>query len=224
MGGVSTGRFESLNLGESNDDPAHVASNRECLRQQLGLKQPLRWVRQVHGIAVVDPHTLEDDSTEADALVTRTPGVVCGIRTADCLPVLLCCNRGRVVGAAHAGWRGLCAGVLEATVRAMDAPPGSLLAWLGPAISARNYEVGDEVREQFIQAQDGAGVAFTATRPGHWLADLAALARMRLHAMGLPQVYACGRCTFEQSRSFYSYRRDGVTGRMASLIWIRSGD
>ncbi|MBS0211822.1 MAG: peptidoglycan editing factor PgeF [Proteobacteria bacterium] len=156
----------------------------------------------------------------ADAAITSNPGVVLAILTADCLPVLFCSDAGDETGAAHAGWRGLSAGVLENTVAAMRTPPERLLAWLGPAAGAQAYEVGEEVRAAFVDADPAAANAFVATRPGHWLCDLYALARLRLAHAGVARVYGGGLCTLTDTRRFYSYRREGATGRMASLIWL----
>ncbi|MDP2822243.1 MAG: peptidoglycan editing factor PgeF [Sulfuritalea sp.] len=178
-----------------------------------------RWLCQVHGaVCVVAEIALPQ--TEADASVTRRPGVVCAVRTADCLPVLLCDDEGTVVAAAHAGWRGLAAGVLESTVREMGLPGERLLAWLGPAIGPEHFEVGGEVREAFIAADPGAGDAFAAQGDGKWLCDLYALARRRLAVLGVRRVFGGGLSTFGDPDRFFSYRRDRETGRMASLIWI----
>ncbi|WIM06425.1 MAG: peptidoglycan editing factor PgeF [Candidatus Nitricoxidivorans perseverans] len=178
-----------------------------------------RWLRQVHGIVCVAAETALPQ-TEADASVTRRPGVVCAVRTADCLPVLLCDDEGAVVAAAHAGWRGLAAGVIESTVREMALPGERLMAWLGPAIGPEHFEVGGEVREAFLAADPGAAGAFAARGGDKWLCDLYALARRRLAAMGVLRVHGGGLSTFGDPARFFSYRRDRETGRMASLIWI----
>ncbi len=217
-GGVSTGAFASLNLGAHvGDAPEHVAENRRRLRQALRLPGEPQWLRQVHGTDVVYvPHAGE---AVADGSWTDRPGVVCAVLSADCLPVLLCDESGERVGAVHAGWRGLCAGALEAAVAAMSVPPERLLAWLGPAIGPSAFEVGPEVREAFVAADAMAAEAFRANRPGHWLADLYLLARQRLQATGVERIYGGGHCTLSEAERFYSYRRDGQTGRMASIIW-----
>jgi YfiH family protein len=217
-GGVSTGRWAGLNLGDAcGDDPQAVAENRRRLRQHLP-SGPC-WLHQVHGSRVVECRTA-GQPREADAAVTSEPGRVCAVLTADCLPVLVCNRQGTRVAAAHAGWRGLLAGVLESTVGAFDQPPGELIAWLGPAIGPAAYQVGGEVRRAFMQLDAGSAAAFTSDGR-RWRADLYALARLRLSAAGLAVVHGGGWCTHGDPRRFYSYRRDGVTGRMASLAWIR---
>ncbi|OZA28359.1 MAG: multi-copper polyphenol oxidoreductase [Hydrogenophilales bacterium 17-61-9] len=218
-GGVSRPPWASFNLGDHvGDDPAHVAENRARLRRQLPAEPD--WLRQVHGATVVE---VGSGWVEADAAFTRQAGSVCAVLTADCLPVLFCDRAGSVVAAAHAGWRGLAGGVLEATVAAMRVPPGEVLAWMGAAIGPQAFEVGDEVRQAFIKQHPEAAVAFVShpgAEPGKWLADIYQLARIRLNCAGVQAVYGGGRCTFNEADRFYSYRRDGVTGRMASLIWL----
>ena len=177
------------------------------------------WLRQVHGTAVADLDSSGADAT-ADAAVTRSANRVCAIQVADCLPVLFADRSATVVAAAHAGWRGLAAGVLEATTEAMQVRAAEILAWLGPAIGPRAYEVGDEVRAVFLGRDEAAGAAFSPTRPGHWRLDLYLLARQRLHAKGVNSVYGGGLCTYSDRERFFSYRRDGATGRMAALIWL----
>ena len=221
-GGESIGPYAGLNLGlRSGDDLETVARNRIRLRQRLPA-DPL-WLRQVHGTAVADADTAQG-SPEADAACARRPGTVCAVLTADCLPLLLCDESGSVVAAVHAGWRGLCSGVIERTLSVMDRPPQALLAYLGPAIGSQVYEVGPEVREAFVAAIPGGeaevATAFAPGRPGKFYADLYALARMRLRRGGVARVYGGEYCTYSERERFYSYRRDGVTGRMASLIWI----
>jgi len=217
-GGVSRGAYAGLNLGmNSGDEVGDVAHNRASLAQWLPA-EPL-WLRQVHGTTVVEAGTLEG-SPEADAALARAPGRVCAVLTADCLPLLLCDAAGTTVAAVHAGWRGLCAGVIEQTLLAMDRPPQTLLAYLGPAIGPQAYEVGDEVRAAFVAADAQAEAAFAPGKPGKFCADLYALARQRLARGGVTRVYGGGYCTYNERDRFYSYRRDGATGRMASLIWI----
>jgi hypothetical protein len=223
-GGASGGVYASLNLGlRSGDDAGDVARNRARLRQWLPA-EPL-WLRQVHGTTVAEADRAEG-SPEADAALARRPGTVCAALTADCLPLLLCEEAGTAVAAVHAGWRGLCAGVIERVLEAMDKPANSLLAYLGPAIGPAAYEVGAEVREAFIAADTeegpGSAAAFTPGRPGKFHADLYALARLRLARRGVARVYGGGYCTYTERERFYSYRRDGATGRMASLIWIEA--
>jgi len=252
-GGVSVPPYASMNpAAHVGDAPAAVAENRRILRQALP-SEPL-WLNQVHGTRVVEVALPPSQSPrsemkgtvgelaeppptdlfqrgeitpEADASVTRQPGLVCAVLTADCLPVLFCDDAGQVVAAAHAGWRGLASGVLEATVRAMGVAPERMLAWLGPAIGPGGFEVGEEVRQAFVAGNPLAGIAFRPALPGaldeaprKWLADLSMLARIRLAGIGVERVYADASCTFTDARRFFSYRRDGRTGRMASLIWF----
>jgi len=195
------------------------AEDRRRLRETLQLPAEPGWLRQVHGTSVARlPSPAE--RPEADASYTTDPGTVCVAMAADCLPVLFCDDAGSVVAAAHAGWRGLAAGVLEATVQALPAPPASLLAWLGAAIGPASFEVGAEVREAFLVRDAGAAECFKP-RPaqGKFLADLYALARRRLAAAGVRRVYGGGLDTLREPSRFYSYRRDGETGRMAALVW-----
>lgn len=220
-GGVSGPPWASFNLGDHvGDNPAHVAANRARLRQQLPAEPG--WLKQVHSVRVVELG--RDPDREADAAFTRQAGQICAVLTADCLPVLFCDRAGSVVAAAHAGWRGLAAGILEATVAAMRVPPGEILAWMGAAIGPQAFEVGDEVRQAFVASHPEAAAAFVphpASGPApKWLADIYQLARIRLRHAGVQALYGGGRCTFSEADSFYSYRRDGVTGRMAALIWL----
>jgi hypothetical protein len=178
------------------------------------------WLQQVHGVQVVNASGVTAQ-VAADAAYALDPGVVCAVLTADCLPVLLCDRGGRAVAAAHAGWRGLAAGVIEQTIAAMPAPGAELMAWLGPAISANAYVVGEEVRDTFLSHDPAAVTAFRPAADGGWHADLYLLARQRLQSQGITEVHGGGFCTWEDPVRFYSYRRDGVTGRMASLIWLQ---
>ena len=222
--GASLPPFDTFNLGaRCGDDIATVAANRRELVARFGLPAGPVWLKQVHGTAVVrvPAHGLPAEP-EADAAVTGTPGVVLAILTADCLPVLFCDMAGEEVAAAHAGWRGLAGGVLEATVAAMQAAPGSLMAWLGPAAGPASYEIGEDVRSAFVDADSGAAVAFAETRPGHWRVDLPMLARRRLRAVGVQAVYGGSFDTIGDPARFFSHRRDGVSGRMASLVWLGS--
>ena len=224
-GGVSEVPFESMNpASHVDDDPADVAENRAILRLELPA-EPL-WLNQIHG-CVVAASGHDSPGCEADASVARLPGQVCGVLTADCLPVLFCNRAGSVVAAAHAGWRGLAGGVLEETVAAMNVPPGHILAWLGAAIGQEAFEVGDEVRAAFVDQNPLAAVAFRPAglttfdnAPRKWLADIYALARIRLAAIGVSEVHGGGWCTYSETSRFFSYRRESRTGRMASLIWI----
>lgn len=219
-GGVSQGPYAGLNLaGHVGDAPAAVAHNRALLAASLQ-RTPL-WLQQVHGVVVADADSALPE-TEADAAVARQPDRVCTVMTADCLPVLFCDRAATVVGAAHAGWRGLAGGVLENTVRAMAVPADEILAWLGPAIAQVAFEVGDEVRAAFLAHDPQAAEAFLpGAAAGKWQADLYALARRRLAAIGVRQVFGGGRCTYTESAHFFSARRDGTqSGRQASLIWL----
>ncbi len=226
-GGVSRGPWAGCNLGDHvGDEPAHVAANRRALMDELGLRvSPFR-LEQVHSARCVDLDTAPEGSLKADAVLSRRPGVPCAVLTADCLPVLLCDRVGTIVAACHAGWRGLAGGVLRNTVAAMAVPPRSLLAYLAPAIGPDHFQVGGEVREAFLaSARDEAHrarirAALVPDAEGRYRGDLYALARAELAALGTEAVYGGGRCTFSEQGDFYSYRRDGTTGRMASLIWL----
>lgn len=224
--GVSPSPFEQGNLGSRcGDAAANVAANRALLRRTLALPSEPVWLRQVHGIAVHAADAPGDagrdhhDDPVADAVYCDRAGLVCAILTADCLPLLFCSVDGSEIAAAHAGWRGLAAGVIEATLARFRTAPAQVRVWLGPAIAAASYEVGDEVRAAFLGADPRAAGAFTPTRPGHWLCDLVELARQRLHAAGVVDVSGGGYDTLTQTH-FYSHRRGHPTGRFASLIWI----
>ena len=195
-----------------------VAENRLRLGVGLALPAEPRWLTPVHGSVIAGADNAP--GCEADGSYSDRPGVVCAVLTADCLPVLLCDRAGREVAAVHAGWRGLAGGVIEAALDRFSAKTADILAWLGPAIGPDAFEVGDEVREAFLADDPAAASAFRATRPGHWLADLYALARLRLARRGVTAVYGGGLCTYTDAERFYSFRREPVTGRMASLIWI----
>lgn len=223
-GGVSPAPYDTFNLaGHVGDAPQHVQHNRESLRQALQLPAEPTWLEQVHGSHVVDAADAPD-SCQADASFAREPGAVCAVMTADCLPVLMCDRRGRGVAAAHAGWRGLAGGVIEATARQLCArlgcPADELLVWLGPAIGPQAFEVGSDVREAFMGIDARAAQAFVEHGPGHWLADIYLLARQALQRQGIASVYGGGRCTYSEERDFFSFRRTPTTGRMASLIWL----
>lgn len=218
-GGVSSGTYRSLNLGANTDDDASaVEENRNRFRAFCDLPSEPRWLRQVHGTGVViEPPAGEP--VEADAAITRQPGVVCAVLTADCLPVILASADGAELAAAHAGWRGLAGGVLEATVGAMSADPADLVVWLGPAISQPAFEVGEEVRRAFVAVDAAAGSCFVANENERWQADLYGLARQRLGKLGVSQVSGGGYCTFGEPGRFFSHRRDGPCGRMASFVF-----
>ena len=228
-GGMSVAPYASFNLGDHvGDDPVAVAANRSELQAYLPA-EPL-WLKQVHGRGIVDAD-LAVGVPEADGSVSRKPGTICAVLTADCLPVLFCDRSGTVVAAAHAGWRGLADGVLEAVVQTMAVEPGEILAWLGPAIGPQAFEVGEEVRQIFM-AQDPVAVeAFVpsiltphaSVSPPKWLADIYLLARLRLVRAGVRQIFGGGFCTHTDAERFFSYRRDGATGRIGSLIWLDQG-
>jgi YfiH family protein len=217
-GGVSTGAFASMNLGQRDDDDQQsVRTNRASLRDLLPAEP--KWLVQVHGVDVADADKPRQPM-QADAAVARNPGSVCTVMVADCLPVLLTDRSGSVVAVAHAGWRGLAAGILENTVRAMGIASDELLAFLGPAIGPTAFEVGADVRAAFLARSGDAASAFVAQDSGKWLADLFVLARQRLEAIGVTQVHGGGLCTYSDPKRFFSHRRDKITGRMAALIWL----
>jgi YfiH family protein len=220
LGGVSRSPFESLNLGDHvGDAAAPVTENRNRLRGILPAEP--YWLKQVHGrgVACADDGT---GSPQADAAFSRQAGTVCAVMTADCLPVLFCDEAGSVVAAAHAGWRGLAAGVLEATVAAMQEPADRILAWMGAAIGPQAFEVGEDVRKAFVTDLPASADAFRpGISAGKWWADIYLLARLRLARIGVNRVHGGGLCTFNDRQRFYSFRRDGATGRMASLIWLQ---
>lgn len=221
--GVSAKPFDRFNLGtRCGDDAGLVRENRRRLR--AGLPAEPAWLQQVHGVRVLTvdgaASAAAGEAPIADASVTRTPGVVLAVLTADGLPALFCNRAGTEVAAAHAGWRGLAAGVLEATVAAMASKPGDVMVWLGPAAGPEAYEIGADVFHAFVDRDAGAAEAFVPTRPGHWRVDLYALARRRLAAVGVSEVFGGDECSITDATRFYSHRRDGRTGRMASLIWF----
>lgn len=219
-GGNSAGPYASLNLGDHvGDDPDAVRRNRAQLNDMLALPSEPVWLTQVHGTNVIDAATARPGAI-ADGAYTDRRGVVLAVLTADCLPIFLCDRTGAKIALLHAGWRGLAAGVIEAGVRALAVPGGQLLAHLGPAIGPDAYEVGDDVRDAFVRHDPAAAQAFRANGTGHWFADMYALARRRLSALGVCEITGGDRCTHREADKFFSYRRDGVTGRMASLIWM----
>jgi YfiH family protein len=225
-GGVSTAPYDSLNLGAAIGDSSEaVAENRRRVRHWLGIPNEPCWLEQVHGVEVVDVASVGPGDSDAaplprgDAAVSRLGGRVCAIRVADCMPVLFAARDGSVVGASHAGWRGLAAGVLESTVRKLGVESSQLIAWMGPAIGPAHFEVGDDVRAAFLANDGGAVAAFSRNARGRWQCDLYALARRRLAALGVADVYGGGWSTFADATRFFSYRRDGQCGRMAALIW-----
>ena len=235
QGGVSLAPYDSFNLGDHvGDDAGAVQANRAYLQQVLQLPQAPAWLQQVHGTTLLRLPQQREGVAQADASVTNQAGYVCAVLTADCLPLLFCDRQGTTVAAAHAGWRGLAAGVIEATVAGLQVAPQELLVWLGPAIGPAAFEVGEDVRQAFIMHDAQAAAAFvenetvvkdvinthTAAESGRWLADIYILARQRLQRLGITDIYGGGLCTYADARRFYSYRRDYTTGRMASLIWL----
>jgi len=239
LGGASVAPWDSLNLGvHVGDDPAAVLENRHRVRKEASLPSEPVWLEQVHGTSVVEldagstprvastvEQLVQSPRPRADASITRQPGVVCAIQVADCMPVLFAARDGSVVGAAHAGWRGLASGVLSATVSAMNRPADQLVAWMGPTIGAQHFEVGADVVAAFRDTAAPTDLAateaaFTSRASGKWLCDLYALARLRLVALGITSISGGGWCTFGDSQRFFSYRRDGQTGRMAALVWL----
>lgn len=216
-GGLSKPPYDSLNLGDHvGDDAMSVATNRQTLSGHVP-SEPV-WLNQVHGIQVINAATA-GCLPEADAAYATAHRTVCCVMTADCLPILVCDDSGTVVAAIHAGWRGLLNGVIEQSIAAMQAQPSDLMAWLGPAIGPAAFEVGDDVRGAFLQRNIEADAAFSRSG-SKWLADIYLLARQRLGGCGITRVYGGNLCTFSDTLRFFSYRRDGVTGRMATMIWL----
>lgn len=219
-GGFSEAPFNSMNLGDhAGDRPSTVAANRQQLSSQAQLPSQPLWLRQTHSTLVIESCAWHK-KIQADGLITSQRELVCAVLTADCLPVLLCDQQGRQVAAIHAGWRGLLNGILETAVKAFACPPEQLFVWLGPAIGPTEFEVGQEVYDAFVSVQQQAAQAFQQHRPGHYLADIYQLARQRLAMLKVHAVYGGEYCTVSQADTFFSYRRDQQTGRMASLIWI----
>lgn len=218
QGGSSAAPYNSLNLGDHVGDALLTVARNRMLLNTLLPSEPV-WLEQVHGTVVANADNA-NCRPQADACIARHLAAVCVVMTADCLPVLLCDTRGSVVGAAHAGWKGLAAGVIEATVRAMDVAPQDLMAWLGPAISQQAFEVGGEVRAMFVDADPQAASAFVPGQNGKWYADIYALARLRLNGLGITSIHGGEHCTYRESERFFSYRRDGATGRMGTFIWL----
>ncbi len=218
--GQSSAPFESFNLGAHvGDAPEAVAANRAQLQTELGLAQPIVWLNQVHGTDVHEHRMVENSPVCADACISRTPGLACAVLTADCLAILLCTKSGNAVAAVHAGWRGLLAGVIEACVEQLAAGE-QILAYVGPAISAAAFEVGPELRAAFLARDPSSNAAFKPGRGDRFFADLALLARQRLHNLGVAMISESGHCTYTEQELFYSHRRAGPrTGRFASMIW-----
>lgn len=220
-GGVSDGPYASLNLaGHVGDRAEAVAANRLLLREAARLPDEPLWLEQVHGMVVVRHEGALAAPPCADAAVAFHPGRICAVMTADCLPVVFADRAGTRIGVAHAGWRGLVGGVLQATITALEVPPADLHAWLGPAIGPAAFEVGPEVRAAYLDRVPGSAACFTPNDRGRYLADIYGLARLVLGAAGVASVHGGGWCTHEDAQRFFSFRRDGVTGRMATLAWL----
>ncbi|KMK51713.1 laccase [[Actinobacillus] muris] len=221
-GGVSQAPFESLNLGDHvNDDPLAVRQNRALLQNALKLPTPPVYLTQTHSTQVLTLPLQTGQSLEADAVYTDQPNQVCLVMTADCLPALFCSEDGTEIAAAHAGWRGLCYGVLEATAAKFRCPPHQIKVWLGPAIGATAFQVGQDVIDQFCAVDPQANSAFVLDQraSGKFLGDLYQIARQRLQRLGIMQISGGDYCTYTDSKRFFSYRRENMTGRMATLIW-----
>ncbi len=204
--------------------PANVVAGTSTkLASDGALPGELRFLHQVHGATVVPVEAVRTapDPIDADAVTGCAPGDYCAVRTADCLPILFCARDGSEIAAAHGGWRGVQAGIIEATINALEAPASELLVWLGPAISQENFEVGEEVREAFVAGDPGAEACFAANARGRWQADLYGLAQRRLHNCGVCTIYGGNWCTYRDARRFYSYRRDADTGRMVTFIHLK---
>ena len=225
QGGVSSAPFDQLNLGDHvGDDPQAVLDNRQSLLNSLSLVKPAQWLKQVHGVEVVEAYS-DQQIRQADACYTTEAGVACVIMTADCLPVLFTNRSGSKVAAAHAGWRGLAEGVLEQTLSQFD-DPSEVMVWMGPAIGPDAFEVGQEVYDRFVDDLAQSRDAFKPS-PSHnerWVADIYQLARLRLNRAGVRQIFGGGLCTYTDSERFFSYRRQAQTGRMASLIWMEANE
>lgn len=222
IGGVSCAPYQGFNLAlHVGDQAAHVLDNRQQLQRLVGAQTRFQWLNQIHGTQVAQAFP-EREAQTADALYSRDTEVVCAILTADCLPVFFCAVDGRQVALAHAGWRGLAAGVLENTLNTFRVPAREVLVWLGPAIGPQHFEVGNDVRDAFLSVSSLLAAAFVPVRQNYWLADIYRLATLRLQMRGVEAIYGGGYCTFTDQNRFYSYRRDGVTGRMASLTWIKN--
>lgn len=219
-GGVSQPPFDSLNLGDHvNDNPAHVLQNRTILMDVMALPSPPLWLSQTHSTEVIEADNWHD-TIEADGCISHHMHQVCTVLTADCLPVLMCDKSGQQVAAVHAGWRGLAHGILAQAVQQFTCPATDILVWLGPAIGPQHFEVGHDVYHAFVDRFPDAKRAFITTDTTHFLADLYLLARQSLSRLGINEIYGGHHCTVSEPSQFYSYRRDGKTGRMASLIWI----
>ena len=223
VGGHSLSPYDSFNLGTHvGDAPDAVGLNRELLTREFNFGNEPCWLNQTHSTEVTLLNSSQDYEFNSDAAISQKAGVVAVVMTADCLPILICNQQGDEVAAVHAGWRGLADGIVSATLNKMRTPPEQLMAWIGPAISQSRFEVGDEVRSLFINNNEKAVQRFRQNRPGHWLCDLPGLAADQFHDLDLTAVHQSGLCTYDNESQFYSYRRENISGRMASLIWIKS--
>ncbi len=230
-GGVSLAPYDALNLGyATKDDRASVVENETRVARAMGVQtDAMRWVYQVHGVDVHHAESLPVNAPlgattiPGDAIVSHTAGLVCGIKVADCMPVLFAARDGSAVGAAHAGWRGLSGGVLENTVIAMRTDPSEMVAWMGPCIGPKAFEVGEDVRDAFIRHDTRAAAHFLKrATPGKFLCDLYSIARLRLAALGINELTGGDYCSFSQPELFFSHRRNPLTGRMAAMVWINA--
>jgi len=223
LGGVSQGIYHGLNLAHHVDDePDAVQANRDLLQQQFHLPHTVKWLQQIHSTQAIAADTIEN-GTKADALYTNKANTICAVLTADCLPILVCNKQGDKIAAIHAGWRGLASGIIQTTLEKLAEPADHLLLWFGPAIGARHYQVGQDFYDTFLSISPMMQQAFKQTSPTHWHADIYALAKLQCEQLGIKHIYGGEHCTFADSTHFYSHRRDGTTGRMASLIWFGEG-
>lgn len=223
IGGHSLSPYDSFNLGTHvGDAPDTVGFNREILRQELNFGNEPCWLNQTHSTEVTMLNSSQDYESNSDAAICQKAGPIAVVMTADCLPILICSQQGDEVAAVHAGWRGLADGIVSVTLNKMRTPPEQLLTWIGPAISQPRFEIGDEVRNIFLNRYENSAHRFRQNRPGHWLCDLPGLAADQLHDLGVSAVHQSGLCTYDNEPQFYSYRRENISGRMASLIWIKS--
>lgn len=223
IGGVSHKPFDKFNLAlHVGDNSRHVLENRALLRQQFHLPNEPIWLEQVHGTTIffADNANEFNETPEADACIATTPHQICVVMTADCLPILICDKQGKTIAAIHAGWKGLLSGVISNTISNMCVEPSNLMAWLGPGIRQKNFQIGSEVRDLFIQKDHKNENAFVPQYDDKWLGDLYFIATHQLQALGIQHIFDCGLCTFEEQQQFFSYRRDKTTGRTATMIWM----
>jgi purine-nucleoside/S-methyl-5'-thioadenosine phosphorylase / adenosine deaminase len=220
IGGFSLSPYDGLNLADHvGDNPATVNKNRAYLNELAGLPESPRWLTQIHETRIINSRNWQAN-VQADAMISNSVNHVCTIMTADCLPILLCSQRGNAVAAIHAGWRGLAAGIIENTINKLDCSPQDIIAWFGPAIGSSQFEVATDVHQLFTHDYPIAEQAFQQTDSSHYLANIYLLAKQRLNKLGVTAIYGGDYCTVTNDQFFFSYRRDGITGRMASMIWI----